>query len=124
MAGGLQGARLLETFTSEWDLSAKQYRAVHIGSADDKVIVCSAGLSAPIGLVQNKPTSGEAARVVIFGYAKGIAGDTITRNGAVAANSFGYLVSNPGSGVVVGTAMQSVASGSVFSVLVNPHFRI
>lgn len=124
MAGGLQGARLIETFTSEWDLSTKQYRAVMIGSADDKVIVTSQTNQEAFGVVQNKPSSGEAARVCIFGYCKGIAADTVTRGQHVAGDAKGFLAPRTTSGTVLGMAMQSVGSGSVFSLIVNPMNRV
>jgi hypothetical protein len=125
MPGGLQGARVVESFTSEWDLSAKQYRAVHLGSADDKVVTSSAYGTPCFGVVMNKPSSGEEARVCIGGYTKVIAGDTVTRGTFLVSNSFGYLVGAtlPGSANVLAQAMQSVASGSVFSALLMPHQR-
>lgn len=123
MPGGLQGARVVESFTSEWDLSAKQYRLVHIGTGDDKIVVGSAYNSYCFGVLMNKPTSGEEARICIGGYTKVIAGDTMTRGAYLVCNSFGFAVSGTGSFNTIGIAMQSVASGSVFSALLNPHYR-
>lgn len=115
------GKMLEDTFTSEWDLSAKQYRAVLIGSGDHKVICASAAGDAVFGLVQNKPTSGKAARVAFAGLAKGIAGGTVTRGNYLRANATAYLVAG-NSAQVLGTAMESANSGSVFQVLVHPQY--
>lgn len=114
------GKMLEDTFTSEWDLSAKQYRAVLIGSGDHKVICASAAGDQCLGLVQNKPTSGKAARIAFAGLAKGIAGAAVTRGQYLKANATGHLVSGT-SLYVVGTAMESANSGSVFQVMVHPH---
>lgn len=127
MAGGLQGARLVETFTSEFDLSSLQYRAVKIGSADDKIIVSSqANESGAIGVLMNKPTSGEAARVCLWGYTKAQVGVASSRGAyLVVAGGNGYLTpaTAASSANVVAICMQQVSSGSVCSVIVNPHYR-
>lgn len=129
MPGGLQGARMVETFTAEWDMSSLQYRAVKIGTADDKIIVASGGTandSGVIGVLMNKPSSGEAARVCLWGYTKAQV--------AVASSRGAYLVVSSGNGYlmpavaassanVVAVCMQQVGSGSVCSVIVNPHYR-
>jgi hypothetical protein len=51
------------------DLSAQQYRCVKM-SADNKCIVCAAVTDKPIGILQNKPTSGQTAEVVCIGETK------------------------------------------------------
>lgn len=50
------------------DLSAKQYYFVKLSSG--KAVACSATTDRPIGVLQNKPTSGQAADVVISGWTK------------------------------------------------------
>ena len=127
MPGGLQGARVVETFTSEWDCSTLQFRAVKMGTADDKVVVSSlANEPGVIGVMMNKPTSGEAARVCLWGYSKAQVGTASSRGmNLVVGGGYGFLVPQTAasSGNVVAMAMQQVGSGSVCSVIVNPHFR-
>lgn len=118
---GGTGAQIVETFVSEWDASAKQYRAVVVGGTDDYVKVASNANVRCIGILQNKPTSGEAARVCLAGYCKAVAGDTVTRGNAVLTTSLGYLYTI-NSGFAVGVAVESVASGSVFGMIVAPHY--
>ena len=50
------------TFTAGADLSAKQYYAVYL-SADQTVSLCTTAHLDAIGVLQNKPKSGEAAVV-------------------------------------------------------------
>ncbi len=54
------------TFTASADLSAKQYYIVKM-SGDNTVTVCAAVTDVPIGVLQNKPASGEQAVVRVFG---------------------------------------------------------
>lgn len=119
------GARIVETFVSEWDLSGKQYRAVKVGSADNKIICGSQTNDAGVfGLLLNKPTSGEAARVAILGFAKGQAGDTVTRGNYLGSNATGFLIPIVSSfSNVVCQAMASATSGSVVNVLVSGQMR-
>ena len=52
------------TFTASADLSAKQFYIVKM-SGDNTVTVCAAVTDVPIGVLQNKPASGEQAVVRI-----------------------------------------------------------
>ena len=107
------------TFVSEWDLSTKQYRAVVQGSGDQKVIVASqAGDGPVIGIVQNKPESGQAARVAMFGPTKMTAGAAITRGAVLRATATGFVTTG-NSGYTVGIALESANSGSAFMGIVT-----
>lgn len=69
MAWEVDGVVKLVTFTASADLSAKQYYFVKI-SGLNTVTVCSAVTDVPIGVLQNTPTSGQAAEVCIIGISK------------------------------------------------------
>lgn len=58
-----------ESFVASADLSAKQFYFVKISGAGT-VTVCAAATDKPIGVLQNKPTSGQIARVMIVGKTK------------------------------------------------------
>ena len=114
------GAGLDVTMISEWDLRANQYCPVLVGTGDQKVVVSSQTLQGPVvGILQNKPFSGEAARIRMAGITKMMAGDTITRGYFLTTNSNGgVIVGN--SGHILGVAMESANSGSAFMGLVTP----
>lgn len=76
------------TFKAGADLSAKQFYFVKL-SAADTVIVCSAATDVPIGVLQNAPSSGGMAEVVICG---------ITKVNSDAALSAGNLIGTSGDG--------------------------
>lgn len=51
------------------DLSTHQYKFVEITGAGT-VNVCNAATDRPIGVLQNKPTSGQACEIVVIGVTK------------------------------------------------------
>jgi hypothetical protein len=69
MAYENQFALKIGTLAAASDLSGKQYRLVKLASATT-VDVCSAITDVPIGVLQNKPTSGQAAEILVIGLTK------------------------------------------------------
>lgn len=59
----------LPALTASADLSAKQYYFVKISGANT-VTVCAAATDVPVGVLQNTPTSGQAAVVCVYGVTK------------------------------------------------------
>lgn len=51
------------------DLSSKQYYFVKT-DANGKAAVCAAATDLPCGILQNKPTSGQVAEIVVVGVSK------------------------------------------------------
>ena len=77
------------------DLSSYQYRFVKL-TADNTVNVCGAGEQA-IGVLQNKPIAGAAARVRVFGVSR------IT-NGTAGAIAYGAKAMSAADGKVVASS--------------------
>ena len=83
-------------FTAAADLSGKQFYFVKLASATT-VTVCAAATDKPIGVLQNKPTSGQAAEVMVIGISKvssdaGLsAGDLIGTSGDGQADATEYI---------------------------------
>lgn len=57
------------SFSAGADLSAKQYYFVKL-SAADTVVACAAATDVPVGVLQNAPTSGQTADVMLAGVSK------------------------------------------------------
>lgn len=70
------------------DLSAKQYYFVKL-SAAKTVVACSGTTDIAIGVLQNKPESGEAARVRLLGPTKVIADAALTYDDLVGTSADG-----------------------------------
>jgi hypothetical protein len=97
-----------------------QYRGmVASASADHTAVLASVAGQQIIGILRNEPESGEACEIVIEGIAKAVAGGTIVRGDRLSVDANGALVASTGAGAIVGTALESAASGAIFSVLLS-----
>ncbi len=76
------------TFTASADLSAKQFYIVKM-SGDNTVTVCAAVTDVPIGVLQNKPASGEQAVVRVFGMSKVSADATLAAGNIIGTSADG-----------------------------------
>lgn len=99
------------------DLSASQFLAVKVDS-NGRAAVAGAGEFC-VGILQNKPGSGQAATVAYAGISKVVAGGNITAGMSVAANASGKLV-NAAEAVVdtsnAGSATDAVIASNVLGV--------
>lgn len=81
---------MLPGFTASADLSAKQYYAVKVSGAGT-VTVCAAVTDVPIGILQNAPTSGKAAEVMISGISKVNSDAALSRGNLIGTAADGQL---------------------------------
>ena len=113
----------LGTLTAAADLSSSQYYFVKLASATT-VNVCSAITDLPIGILQNTPTSGQAADVRIFGVSKASADGTITAGRWISTSADSQAAGiTPGSDTtqyVMGQAIQAASAGETFTMFLNP----
>lgn len=105
------------------DLSALQFTAVRSGTG--RTVVSAANNSAPImGILMNKPVSGDPAEVAIEGIAKAKAGGTWAAGDQLTATTGGALIATTTSGHhVVGTAHEAAVIGDIAQVLIKPSQR-
>lgn len=107
------------------DLSSAQYKMVKLSAG--KAVLCAALTDAPIGVLQNKPGSGEAATVAVSGASKMLAGATIASGDAVGTDASGTAdpkAVTDTTEYVIGTALTGAASGEILTALINteaPH---
>lgn len=102
------------------DLSALQFTAIRLGT--DKLAASATSNNEPIvGILQNKPTSGQAAAVAISGVAKAKAGGAWSSGDSLTATTGGALIATTTNNHhIVGVALEDAASGDVAQVLVRP----
>jgi hypothetical protein len=82
-----------ESGTSAVDLSAKQYYALQrISGTDNLFSLATAATQKPGGILQNKPTAGQAIDTAILGQIKYIAGGTIHNGDKLTATTSGKLI--------------------------------
>jgi hypothetical protein len=89
------------------DGTGAQYKALAVGGT----IAGTNDLT--IGLLQNKPKSGEDAQVGYEGHMKGVAGAALTAGNRLMVTTSGYLVLVDGAQIPCGKALASCASGAI-----------
>jgi hypothetical protein len=124
MAYEFSNAAVKTTFTAGADLSAAQYKFVKLDNANGNVVIVSGATDRPIGVLQNAPTSGQAAEVTIVGGTKLVAGGTASAGQALFANASAVGVTlaygTTGSAAfVAGAFVEPAASGAITSVVIN-----
>lgn len=101
------------------DLSAKQFYFVSL-AADGQVDPTGAGAMAQ-GVLQNDPAAaGRAALVAIAGKVKVVCGGTVTRGAAVMSNASGQALTATSTNIILGTALETGASGRIIEILFQP----
>lgn len=113
------------SFKAGADLSAKQYFIVKLSSGN--VVLASAATDIILGVLQNKPKSGENADVTLAnaqGTVKVVAGGSISAGNMVTADSAGKAVATTTVGnYILGMALEDADSGDVFEVMPIAHRR-
>ncbi len=103
------------------DLSALQYTFVKL-STTDTVVTCTAATDIPIGVLQNAPTSGQEAEILVVGGTKLTAGATIAIGnilGTTSAGAASVLTTSDTTKYVLGTAISGGASAEIITAVIN-----
>lgn len=79
------------TFIAGESLTTKQYYFVKL-SADNTVVLCSGATDVPIGVLQNKPASGQTARVRMLGISRVVSSGNIGFGVAIGTDANGKAV--------------------------------
>lgn len=104
-------------FTAAADLSAKQFYFVKLASSST-VNVCAAVTDKPIGILQNKPESGEQAVVRVFGVSKVSADATLAAGDVIGTAADGQAQPiSLGSETTVHVCGQAIEAGSAGEIL-------
>jgi len=98
------------------DLSAKQFTAVDVNSSGAAITVTGAGARA-VGVLMNKPTSGQAATVATMGVVKMVAGATVAAGANVQADAAGDAITAASADHVIGVALTGGDDGELIRVL-------
>lgn len=101
------------------DLSTKQFYFVSVAS-DGQIDPTGAGLMAQ-GVLQDAPAAaGRAALVAVAGKVKVVCGGTVTRGGAVMSNASGQALTATSTNIILGTALETGATGRIIEILFQP----
>jgi hypothetical protein len=103
------------------DLSALQYTLVKMGTGFT-VVAATAATDNIIGVLMNKPVSGDPAEIAIGGVAKLKSGGVWAAGNTITATTGGVgIVSATDAHRVVGFALEVAAANDLAKVLVMPH---
>jgi len=109
-------------FTASADLSAKQYHFVKM-SGNNTVTVCAAITDIPIGVLQNTPSSGQAAEVCLFGISKVVADGTLAAGNVIGTSADGQadaIAAGTDTTVyTMGIALNAAAAGDTVEAFIN-----
>ena len=109
-----------EAFVASVDLNTSQFHIVDLAATAGKVTIGAA--DGGFGILQNKPLAGEHATVAVEGISKCSAGGAIAIGDYITSAASGYATTVTSGGSfkkVIGRALTSAASGSVFSVEID-----
>lgn len=116
------------TLVAAADLSSKQYTFVKLDSSG-LVAAASGATDIPIGVLQNAPTAGQEAEVLVVGGTKIVAGAAIGEGALVGTGATGKAVAlvagTDTTKYVAGTLLtESAADGNIVTAVINcatPH---
>lgn len=94
-----------------------QYTAIAV-DADGLAVVPAAGGDI-VGVIQNKPKAGQAATVMCSGVTILLSAGAVVAGGGVAVDATGAAVPAATGDAVIGTALESAASGEFATVLLR-----
>ena len=110
------------TFTASADLSAKQFHFVKM-SGNNTVTVCAAITDVPIGVLQNKPESGESAVVCVLGISKVVADGTLAAGDLIGSSADGQadaIAAGTDTTVyTMGQALNAASAGETVEAFIN-----
>lgn len=116
------------TLEAAADLSGKQFYFVKLDS-NGKAAVCAAATDVPIGVLQNKPTSGQAATILCVGTSKVSSDAALNEGDLIGTSADGQAdAKTPGSDTtnyVVGQMITATGGAGVIGTAAincaNPH---
>lgn len=97
--------------TASADLSAKQWLFVKVSGAGT-VTVCAASTDVPVGVLQNKPTSGQEAEIDMDGITKVVAGAAVSAGAEVMSDANGKAITAATAGNRIAGVALSAAGGA------------
>ena len=110
------------TLTAAADLSSKQYYFVKLASATT-VAVCAAVTDVPIGVLQNAPTSGQAAEITFLGISKVSADATLAAGNVIGTSADGQAqpltVGTETTVYTCGQAITAASAGETATAFIN-----
>jgi hypothetical protein len=112
------------TLVAGADLSAKQYHFVKIDNGTGQAVAVDGATDRPVGVLQNNPTAGQEAEVLIVGGTKLAAGGTASAGQPLFASASGNAVTlvfgTTGSAAfAVGTFITDASASAIVTAVID-----
>jgi hypothetical protein len=122
MAYEISGYSVKVTLVAAADLSGAQYKFVKLNSSGQAAAI-AADTDRPIGILQNAPTAGQEAEVLVTGGSKLVLGGTLTPASVLGTSASGTgaarTVGTDTTKYVLGQVLLGGASGEIGTVVIN-----
>ena len=106
------------------DLSSSQYGAVVVDTNGKAALPGSAGVQC-VGILQDKPKSGQVGTVMVLGESKAVAGTGgVTAGDALHAATDGSVVTATSGKFILGIALDTAAAGAYTTVVLVPGGKV
>jgi len=115
------GPQTIVSLSAAEDLSGSQYMVVYCDTNGDAALNDDGGTEIPLGILQNAPTTGQTAEVVVAGVTKAMAGTNFAlQNILCAVDTTGKIVTGSPGDYAIGQPLTAPgADGEIFTALVN-----
>jgi hypothetical protein len=100
------------------DLTASQFCFVTVDASGNAALCATDGQKA-LGVLQNRPKTGEGAIIRVFGPSKALAGGALVAGTQVKTDATGKSTAGATAKAPLGLVLQGAASGDVTTILVN-----
>ncbi len=120
------GEEITRTSDAVADLRTNQYDLLRATAANGVNVASNAGLGAAniVGVLKNKPNSGQSATIVWMGETKVRAGEALTVHEPFTTNNSGRAASIASGNMIVGLALEAAgADGEFIRALVSPAYQ-
>ena len=107
------------SLTAGADLSAKQYYFVSVDSAEKAQLTVDNGNA--IGVLQNKPTLGQSADIMIDGVSKFVGGGALPAGTVIGSNAFGKAKTAVAATYTAGTVIKDPGADGQIGTMVIQH---
>lgn len=107
-----------ETYIADADLDSYQY-TIQVGSAGPRCNRAASAGAMVIGVLQNKPKSGEHATVTMLGKTRCMAGGTVAAGAEIATTASATGLAATSGQYILGISTTGVASGGYFEMIVT-----
>jgi hypothetical protein len=124
--GDQLGGDITRLAAADYSAATEQYKIVRASSAT-QVTTTTAATQIPLGILQNRPASGQAAQVRVNSGAtsKCVAGAAVTAGAEVMSDGSGRAITATTTNEVVGIALTSAANANeLIDVLVRPYHKV